>query len=115
MLLVLQRVFAESFLDILYAPLWWYSRGIVYWAKKCQVWFRGGNEALAPGLWLKNLFIPMFGQYDWQGRLISFFIRLVQVIARGFVLGVWGIICIILFLLWMVFPILAVYEFLEAF
>jgi len=27
-------------------------------------------------VWLKNLFAPMFGQTDWQGRLISFFMRL---------------------------------------
>lgn len=44
---------------------------------------RRGNAALGVLLWLRNLFVPMFGQHDWQGRLVSFLIRLVQLIARG--------------------------------
>lgn len=114
MLLVLQRIALEAFLDILYMPVWWYSRGLLYWGKKCLGWFREGNEWLSPGLWLKNILVPMFGQYDWQGRIISFVIRLVEVIARGFALGMWGVVCLVLFLFWIVFPVVVMYEFLSA-
>lgn len=114
MLLVLQRIFFEGFLDIFYAPVWWYSRGLEYWGKKCLALLQNGNETLAPELWLKNLFVPMFGQYDWQGRLISFLIRFVQVIARGLALMVWAMICAIVFFAWILVPLVIVYEFLSA-
>jgi hypothetical protein len=32
-----------------------------------------GNAQFAPGLWFLNIFVPMFGQYDWQGRSGEFF------------------------------------------
>jgi hypothetical protein len=37
----------------------------------------------------------MFGQYDWQGRVMSFFIRLANIIVRFFLLGI----CLFLLLL----------------
>jgi hypothetical protein len=113
-LLVIQHIFLEAFFDIFYAPVWWYSRGIVYWGKKCISWLRSGNETLAPELWLKNLFVPMFGQYDWQGRIISFLMRFVQVIFRSLCLGIWGIMCVIVFLSWIFIPPVVMYEFLSA-
>lgn len=114
MLIVLQHIFLEAILDMFYTPVWWYGRGIIYWGKKCVSWLRSGNETLAPGLWLKNLFVPMFGQYDWQGRIISFLIRLVQVIFRGLCLGAWGVVCVLVFIVWIIAPFLIFYEFLSA-
>ena len=115
MLVVLQQILLEALLDIVYAPIWWYTRGVVFWLQKCISFLKTGNESLAPGLWLKNLFVPMFGQYDWQGRIISFLIRFVQVVARGFVLVIWGIGCVMLFLMWLLFPLMVGYEFLVVF
>jgi hypothetical protein len=115
MFLVLQHVFFEALIDIVYAPIWWYSKGVHYWSKKCIQWFYTGNDILNPEIWLKNIFIPMYGQYDWQGRLISFFIRLIQVIVRGFLLGIWSMICSTIFVMWFIIPPIFVYGFLSAF
>ncbi len=60
---------------------------------------------MSPGLWLKNIFVPMFGQYDWQGRLVSFFMRLVQVVVRSVALVFWLIACLVLFVLWLALPV----------
>jgi hypothetical protein len=68
-----------------------------------------GNESLAPGLWLANLFVPMYGQFDFQGRVISFLVRLVQIIVRIFGLFLWLIFCSILFLIWLALPIVVFY------
>lgn len=108
-LLVLQRMFLEFFLDFLYFPIWWFTGGALRAAKFCARLWQDGNLYLAPGLWLKNLFVPMFGQYDWQGRLMSFFMRLVNIIARGFALLVWTAAVAALFGLWFILPFFIVY------
>jgi len=41
---------------------------------------------LAIGVWTKNIFVPMFGMHDWQSRIISFFMRVVQIIGRSIAL-----------------------------
>ena len=103
-LLILQRLALEAIFDVLYFPIWWYSGG----ASHALFWVVGkiksGNARLAPGLWFRNMFVPMFGQYDWEGRIISFFMRFVQIVARSIALVVWLFICILLFVVYLIFP-----------
>ena len=108
-LLILQRLGLEAVLDIVYFPLWWYSGGLKHAILWCIGVLKNGNNTLAPGLWLKNIAVPMFGQYDWQGRLISFFMSLVQVIFRGLALVVWFAVCCVLVMAWLVFPLVVAY------
>ncbi len=107
--LIFQRLFIDALIDIFYFPLWWYSGG----AKHALIWclnlLKYGNQMFAPGLWLQNIFVPMYGQYDWQGRLISFFMRLVQVIVRTFALFIWMWVSVALFFLWLGLPIIVIY------
>lgn len=108
-LLVFQRLVLEFILDFAYFPLWWYSGGLKQAFLGCWHLWRSGNLYLAPGLWLKNIFVPMYGQTDWQGRLVSVFMRLVNVLGRGFTLFVWLGVVIILFLFWLAAPVLLVW------
>ncbi len=105
-LLVFQRIFFDAILDLFYFPLWWYTGGVIHAAKWCGQFFMDGNQMLAPFLWLKNLFVPMFGQYDWQGRIISFFMRLVQFFFRTLALIVWLVVCFALFCVWLILPVI---------
>jgi hypothetical protein len=107
-LLVLQRIFIEMIVDFFYAPVWWYTAGVVYIFKKCLALVKRGNEELAPGLWLANLFVPMFGSYDWQGRIVSFFMRLVQVFFRGWILLLWIGVVLLFGVAWLLIPLLIV-------
>lgn len=107
-IIILQRLLIEAAIDIIYFPLWWYTAGIRYMLSKVGALFKAGNAFLAPGLWLKNLFVPMFGQYDWQGRIVSFFMRAIQVLVRGFGLAVWGIFCGGVIVLWFIFPVVVI-------
>lgn len=104
-----KRLAKEFFLDGFQFPLWWYTRGINYAFQKCLDLVRRGNNELAPGVWLTNLFVPMYGQYDWQGRLISFFMRLVLLIFRGGALVLWVGVCMLLFFAWLVVPLFVAY------
>jgi len=113
--LVWQQLLIEVLLDIVYFPLWWYTVGARHAGHWCFDLIKSGNSDLAPGLWLVNIFVPMYGQYDWRGRVISFFMRLVQIIARSFALVVWTIFCLALFAAWLILPVAVVWGFLSSF
>lgn len=108
-ILVLQRMILEFVLDILYFPIWWYSRGLFLAFNFCLNWIKDANLILSPALWLKNIFVPMFGQWDWQGRIMSFFMRLANVIIRTIMLWIWILVVLVVFLLWSAFPIFVGY------
>ena len=105
-IIILQRLLLEAILDIFYFPIWWYTKGAAHALRWCFNLLKTGNANLAPGLWLANLFVPMFGQYDFQGRLVSFFMRLAQIFARSVALFVWFSLCFVLFLAWLGLPII---------
>ncbi len=104
-ILVFQRLLIDFLLDFFYFPLWWYTRGLKHHAGVCLDLVRSANMQFAPGLWLKNIFVPMYGQYDWQGRIVSFFMRSMNVLIRGIAMAVWLVIVAGVFLLWPVVPV----------
>jgi len=114
-ILVLQRISYDFLIHILYFPVWWYTVGLkravlFLWKLVAQ-----GNARLAPGLWLKNIFVPMYGQRDIQGRIASFFIRSVNVVFRAIVLIMWIALCLGLLALWCIIPAYIVYMFFASF
>lgn len=113
-LVILQRLVLDFLLHLIYFPLWWYTGGMWHAARFCYGLYQTGNANLAPGVWLKNLFVPMFGQYDLQGRLVSFFMRLVNVIFRSLFLFIWLIVVVLLFFIWPVFPVAVIYMMLQS-
>ncbi|MFA6254615.1 MAG: hypothetical protein WC675_01110 [Patescibacteria group bacterium] len=96
--------------DILYWPVWWYSKGLAKVGLGCLQEIKNQAEVLGIAVWIKNLFTPMFGQYDIEGRIISFFARLIQIIVRSILLLFWIILILILFLAWIFLPVLVGYE-----
>lgn len=92
--------------DVLLFPLWWYTKGIVYTTQK--LWYSARKQAarVAVGLWVKNLFVPMYGQYDWQGRVISFFVRLFQIIGRSLAYVAWVGVLVFLGMFYLCAPLL---------
>ncbi len=94
--------------DIFYFPIWWYSVGFVRMLKGVWRFLIGQEQSLGFFIWLKNIFVPMYGQRDWAGRLISFFIRLVQIIFRGLALLIWVILSLIFVAIWLLGPILLI-------
>ena len=86
------------------------SRGLKQIVIKLKNFLVNKERSLALFVWIKNIFRPMYAQYDWAGILISFFVRLFQIIVRGiFMLG-WLALAILALGLWLVLPVLAIYE-----
>ena len=86
-------------------PLWWYSEGllgVVRWAARSLSYrFRG----YAISLWVRNLFVPMYGTRDWAGRLISLVMRIVVILARSLAFMVEAIVYLSLILAWFFAPV----------
>lgn len=88
-------------------PAWWYTEGL----KQCfifvqKLFFRGINR-LGIEVWIRNIFVPMFGQDDWEGRLISFWVRLSQIIVRSIGSIFWALWCAFIFFSWIFIPLIA--------
>ncbi|MBU0637152.1 MAG: hypothetical protein ABH818_02115 [Patescibacteria group bacterium] len=104
------KILIELINDILYFPVWWYSRGIKNLLKFLAKVLFNEQKSLALLVWLKNIFQPMYGQYDWQGRIISFFIRLIQIIVRSFVMLFGFILVGLIICFWLLLPFLIINE-----
>ncbi len=100
----------DLLLDILYFPLWWYTKGL----KKVFSFIREKTKDLARALSIKilvaYLFKPMFGQYDRTGRIISFFMRCFQLLMNLFFFLVGFIGFLVLLVIWIGLPVVAVYQ-----
>lgn len=64
-------------------PLWWYGDGLL----GVLAWMRASLQAewraLGIGLWVRSLFLPMYGVTDISGRVISVVARLFVILGRA--------------------------------
>ncbi|MDP3043491.1 MAG: hypothetical protein Q8N21_03740 [bacterium] len=104
------KILAELARDIVFFPLWWYSKGLVQLLLKLKVFLKNREKSLALLVWIKNIHKPMYGQYDWQGMLISFFMRLFQIIVRGIAMLFWLVVAFVFFWIWVLLPLFVIYE-----
>lgn len=94
--------------ELVLFPVWWYTRGLSRVARWASQTLRGWEHAVGLRLWLKALFVPMYGQNDLQGRLISFFMRFVVLIARMVQVAVGAVLVIVVLLVYLALPVAAV-------
>lgn len=95
---------------ILYFPIWWYSKGLVKMLKGTSNFITSMENTIGFWIWVKNLFVPMFGQQDIAGRIISFFLRLFQIIVKGFVMLVIMLAALVIVIIWLILPPFAIYQ-----
>jgi hypothetical protein len=96
---------------IVTAPVFWYTRGLTDAARTCVRMVRSRWATLGVGVWVRNLFVPMFGQQDLTGKLISFFMRVIQIIWRTIAMALWVVIVATLFLLYLLGPVYVIIQF----
>ena len=106
--MTLRAVLADLFKGVFFFPVWWYSRGLVSTARFCVDTIQNQARELSVSIWLKNLFVPMYGSYDIAGRLISFVVRSAQVAVRSLFLAVYAVGVFILFIVYLVLPVVSV-------
>ena len=105
-----ENIFIDWLLEVLFFPLWWYSLGFWQICRFALAFLRRREQQIGFLVWLKNIFVPMYGQTDLVSRLVSFLVRSTQVVVRGVFLLIFVVIAIFFVMAWLGLPILAVYE-----
>lgn len=104
------KIFAEIGRDIIFFPFWWYTRGLANTVNAQIEFLKNRQKSLGLFVWMKNLFKPMYGQRDWQGVLISIFMRFFQIIFRSIAMIFWVIIAVVLVAAWVALPVFVIFE-----
>lgn len=100
----------EIIWDIIYFPIWWYTKGLARVARWCVTSASVHiNRRLAIGVWLRSMFKPMYGDYTKEGRIISFFMRIVVLIYKLILLVLWLAALFVSFVLWLVLPLAVIW------
>ncbi len=94
--------------DVVRFPVWWYTAGIVHTGSTLANAVRYYARSLGIAVWIRNIFVPMYGQNDWQSRIISVFMRSAQIVVRGMGVFVATIVAVVLFALYVAVPLVAV-------
>ncbi len=99
-------IFIDLVGSVVWFPIWWYTKGLqkVVGSFVRAIQYRSQSYALR--IWIKNFFVPMYGQYDWTGRLISVFMRMVVLIGRLIALAIEALIYAVGVAAWIVAPAL---------
>ncbi|MEK7580426.1 MAG: hypothetical protein AAB465_02355 [Patescibacteria group bacterium] len=97
-------------LEILYFPIWWYTKGLKNAAFSLRDNVYKLARSLALRLLLANMFKPMFGQYSFSGRIISFFMRVLQLVVYLILFIIGAAILLVLFFAWLAILPYAVYQ-----
>lgn len=100
-----KKLLYNSLRDILYFPVWWYTKGLKNKWKSTIRTIESGNDILGVTLWYKSILKPMYAQKDFAGRLISFGMRLVIALARTILFLLWILISLISIIVWVILPI----------
>jgi len=104
------KIVVELVGDIIFFPLWWYSKGLFDFLKGQLQFLENRQKGLALAVWIKNIFKPMFGQNDWQGKLISVIMRIFQIIIRSIAMMFWILVSFFLIIFWISLPVLIFYQ-----
>ena len=103
-------VSVEIIWDVIYFPLWWYSRGLVKVGQYClQSASFHLNRRVALGIWLRSIFKPMYGDTTWEGRAISQVMRIIILIWKLIFSVIWLVWLLIIFILWLALPVAIVW------
>ena len=103
---IVWRIFKEIF----WFPWWWYSQGWFIWIGYWWAWLNKISRGLALAVWLKNIFVPMYGQRDIVSFLISFMMRIIQIIFRLAIWLVCWVIALLAIMAWPAAPVAVFYD-----
>lgn len=106
----LKFVFRDLIGDIIYFPVWWYTKGIKKVTLFCFGEVKETARKLSIGILFSHLLKPMYGQYDIAGRIISLFFRILQFLWHLLFLIIWLVLMLVIFIFWIVFPIFSIWQ-----
>jgi len=108
--IIIKDLFLDVFWEVLYFPLWWYSRGLKKTAFFCWYKIREGWKSLALSILLANFFKPMFGQRGFTAYILSLNTHFWQILWRLFLIAFWVVFWLFILLGWLVLPLFAIWQ-----
>jgi hypothetical protein len=102
---VARLVVIDLFGSLIWFPVWWYTVGLqgVVAGSIARLRYRSKSYGLM--VWIKNFFVPMYGQYDLVGKLVSVFMRFVVLVGRVLALAVEAVAYAVGIVVWVVAPV----------
>lgn len=108
--LALAARYGKDFLfDLVRVPIWWVTGGTLFLLRSAGRGIAHASDAAGVGVWAKNLFVPMYGQRDAWGRVISFMIRFANLVGRLLWVAVWTVVLCVVYIVWWALPLIALY------
>ncbi|HWQ99857.1 MAG TPA: hypothetical protein VN397_03365 [Candidatus Methylomirabilis sp.] len=101
---VAQLLFVDLLGSIVWFPVWWYTKGLSLVSSKAVTALKYRSQGYAFRIWIRNFFVPMYGQHDIWGRIISVFMRFVVLVGRSIAIAVEAFIYAIGVFLWLLTP-----------
>ena len=91
-------------LQILTWPGWWYTKGLAWLFRQLKIFIRNKSKSLNIAVWVKYLFVPMFGTTDFASRIISVGVRLGQILLRTIALLALLVLVVGVVIIWITMP-----------
>lgn len=107
---ILKFFLYDILLDALYTPVWWYTGGLASIFRFFIRNARYGANVIGIGIWLKSLFKPMYGERTWQGRIVSFVMRLIVLVWDIVIYLILLSALVAILLAWILLPLLLVWQ-----
>lgn len=101
------------FLDTFRFPLWWYTRGVMHFARLFFSPLRFASDYLALPVLAQSLTQPLFGDVTRGGRTISVFVRIGHFLVLLGAIAILGLLLGVVYLFWVLLPVLAVLQILR--
>lgn len=103
---IARLVFIDLVGSVAWFPVWWYTTGLTKVVRSSRDAIRYRAKSYGLRIWIRNFFVPMYGQYDITGKLVSVFMRFVVLVGRLIALAVESVIYAVGVLAWIVAPAL---------
>jgi hypothetical protein len=91
--------------SIVWFPVWWYTKGLLKVLLGVRAALEYRVRSYAFRIWIRNFFVPMYGQHDITGRLVSVVMRTVVILGRAIALFVEALVYALGIVLWAVAPV----------
>lgn len=106
----IKDIFLDVVWEILYFPLWWYSRGLKNAGLFCLQRIKDTWRVLSLSIILNSFFKPMFAQRGWDAYILTLMVRCWQIFWRFIVMFVFVVFWLCIFLIWITLPIFIIWQ-----
>ena len=88
--------------------IWWYTGGLLALLRKVREHIRSFAHSWNLNVLTRYLFVPMYGYNDWASRMISFCVRVVQLIVVSIATFLYIAFEFVLIVAWVLVPVVVV-------